>query len=273
MKREPIAILVGGVIVLILTDGGDGAAFRELTQGEVYIRWEDLSQILWHATLGAFSLITQVVSFVLACFFVTTFAGTVERVFRSGRGQAADLLNARGRFGNQVLASLLGGGILGLAALPFWLLQLVVAWVGSSLGAPWLAGLGLVVLLVVWIPVLAYVYLGLRFVAQSVALEGLGPVESIRRSWELVDGHRFQLAIYLIVVNIFSILGLLACGIGVFVTGAIKATAINESYLQLITPRKPYSGSTGSDQGESAISGRETDPELADSEGSSATPA
>ena len=273
LKRAPVAILVGGVVVLALTDAEDGYALRDLTQGEVHVQWEDLSAVLWHATIGAFSVLAQVISFVLACFFVTSFAGTVERVLRSGQGQAADLLNARGRFVNQLLASLLGGTLLVLGMLPMWVLQELVEWVGGSIGAPWIAAVSLVVLFVIWMPVIAYIYLGLRFVAQAVALEGLGPVEAIRRSWSLVDGHRWQLVWYLVVVNVFAALGILACGVGVLVTGSIKVTAVNESYLRLITPEADQAGWESPEREESEEPGWRTAPASADSAGDSAAPA
>ena len=235
LKRAPIAILIGGTAVLMLTDGDEGAALQRLWEGEVHVRWEDLSEFIWQATIGAASFLTEIVLLLLACFFVTSYAGTVERVVRTGSGQSADLLNARGRFAKQVLASLLGEAILVVGLLPMWLLYELFLWVGVSIGAGWIVGVGLVFLLVLWLPAIAYLYLGLRFVAQAVAFENLGPIDALRRSWSLVDGNRWSLALYLVVVNIFAALGVLACGVGVLVTGTMKVAAINESYLRLIT--------------------------------------
>lgn len=209
---------------------------KQLWEGNVRISVENLTDVIWHASVGAMSVTGMVVVLLLACFFVTSFAGAVERIVRTGDGQAADLLNARGRFVNQLVASILGGCLYALAALPLWFFAEGLGWIGRAIDLPGIAAAGMVLGVLIWIPIQIYIHLGLRFVAQAVALEDLAPVEAIRRSWTLVDGHRWQLLIYLIVVNVFAALGILACLVGVFVTGAMKATAINESYLRLITP-------------------------------------
>ncbi len=254
LKRAPLAIFVGGFIVISVTEGDDGLRIGELWKSGTYIRWEDLPAVFWKALIGAFSLIADIALLLIACFFMTSFAGVVERVVRTGSVQLADLFDPRGRFTNQLLATLLGGAIFCIGVVPIWLGYELLFWIGNSLDQNWIAGVGLVFLLVIWLPVILDIYLGLRLADKAVSLEGLGPADALRRSWELARGNRFRLALYLIVTGIFAMLGILACGVGVLVTGPMRVVALNESYLRLITPVDQQSdwcdlASGGDDQG------------------------
>ena len=86
----------------------------------------------------------------------------------------------------------------------------------------------------IWFPAFLYVALGISLAEQAVALEGLQPVESLKRSWSLVSGHRLMLLLYWVVTGIFTSLGVCLCFFGLFVTGTMALTARSESYLALV---------------------------------------
>jgi len=135
---------------------------------------------------------------------------------------------------SMILARLLTGVILVAAALPYGLIVLVAAMATAGFHQNEEIGVAILVAgFVVYLPVIVYIGLGLSFVDQAVALEGLQPVESLRRSWSLVSGHRWMLLLYSIVTGIFAVIGVCACCIGIFLTGTMTEIAKTESYLAL----------------------------------------
>ena len=85
-----------------------------------------------------------------------------------------------------------------------------------------------------YLPVIVYVGLGLSLVKQAVAYEGLRPTQAIRRSWDLVAGQRWMLFLYLIVLGLFTLLGVCLCCVGyLLLTGPLTLIAQHESYLAL----------------------------------------
>jgi hypothetical protein len=97
---------------------------------------------------------------------------------------------------------------------------------------------GLALLLVpaglLWIVPAAYVWLGISLTGQAVALEGLPPVDALKRSWSLVAGNRLMLLLFVIVNWIFHALGFCLCCIGIFFTGTLSLASWSDAYLALI---------------------------------------
>jgi hypothetical protein len=76
-------------------------------------------------------------------------------------------------------------------------------------------------------------FLGLWPAYLLVMEDDLGPVEAIQAAWELTDGFKGSLFIYAICAGLMGILGLLACCVGVFVTGPIVAIGWTVAYDEL----------------------------------------
>jgi hypothetical protein len=126
------------------------------------------------------------------------FANTVEDVLRTGEGDVGKVFDGKGRLGAMILSRLLSGLIVLGACLPYAVVVLAAALVTSGFERE--EGLGIAILIagtVLYAPVLAYVWLGIVLSDQAVALEGLQPVDSIRRSWSLARGHRWMLFLVL----------------------------------------------------------------------------
>jgi uncharacterized membrane protein len=71
------------------------------------------------------------------------------------------------------------------------------------------------------------------FTGQSVLDRNLGPIDAMKNSWNLTNGHRWDLLLLLILLTGVNILGLLACCVGLFVTTTMTFLAIAWAYLRL----------------------------------------
>ena len=96
--------------------------------------------------------------------------------------------------------------------------------------------------LVLWLPFFIYVALGLSLIPLAVAVERMTPIAAFSRSWELVRGNRMQLFVFYLVTGIFTLLGLLACCIGVLFTGALAQAATVDAYLRLVRASEDQAG-------------------------------
>jgi hypothetical protein len=234
VKKAPLPLLVGGVILMITNGGGGGGGnFGSSFDNRHSIDWDEIAPIL--IGVGALFCCLAIAFFVVASWVRIGFANTVEEVLRTGNADVGKVFDGKGRLMTMILARLLAGVIVIATVLPYGLVVLVAALATSGFDRN--DGVGIVILLgglALYLPVIFYVALGVGLSEQAVALEGHAPVDSIRRSWELVRGHRWMLLWYSIVLGIFSMLGLCACCIGVFLTGTMAETAKSESYLALI---------------------------------------
>ena len=99
-----------------------------------------------------------------------------------------------------------------------------------------LAGIGLILLLT---PLaMAYVTLGVYLGALAVALEGAGPVEALRRSWDLARGNRLQLFVFALLcwlIEFASLFGVILFCVGLLITvpfaRSLTGFAKTEGYL------------------------------------------
>jgi hypothetical protein len=233
LAQAPLPILVGGVL-LILTQGSGGGArvpldFQEQGNG---VNWSEIRP--WILPLIGVVACVGIALFLFSSWIMVGLPNTVESVLRTGRADVGQVFDSKGRFGSMVLSRLLCVLIEIGAALPFVLLVLAIAILTKGFHRH--EGLLLLLIpgVVVWLPVFLYVTLGISLADQAVALEGAQPVESVKRSWALVHGHRWMLLLYLIVGGIFSLLGLCLCCIGIFLTGTLFHVARSESYLALV---------------------------------------
>ena len=75
--------------------------------------------------------------------------------------------------------------------------------------------------------------MGLAFVSYLVVDRGLGPIESMKESWRITKGHKWQLLLLFLALLGINLLGILALLIGVFVTVPITMLAFAHAYRTL----------------------------------------
>jgi hypothetical protein len=140
-------------------------------------------------------------------------------------------------FGWVILKGVISLIALGGAALPGALVGVVV----YQITEPWIALVSFLVLwLLVAVPFVAWLAAGMALTERAIVYDGMGPVDALGRSWELTAGQRVWVILYAFVLGVVRSMGLLACCVGVFVTGAAMDYAWSESYLALTTgQRKP----------------------------------
>lgn len=234
IKKAPLPLLVGGA-VLVITNGGGGGGGNFGTKFQNHeggADWERLAPMLV-GVAGLFCCL-GIVFFVISSWVRIGFANTVEDVLRTGEGDVGKVFDGKGRLGAMILSRLLSGLIVLGACLPYAVVVVAATLVTSGFERE--EGLGIAILIagtVLYAPVLAYVWLGIVLSDQAVALEGLQPVDSIRRSWSLARGHRWMLFWYSLVTGIFAALGICACCVGIFLTGTMAEVARSESFLSL----------------------------------------
>jgi len=104
-----------------------------------------------------------------------------------------------------------------------------------------LVGLG-VALAIPGFVTLCYVYLGIFLAEFCLTLEGCGAVESVKRSWALTQGNRFQLLGFVFVMSLIQMaaafIGLLMLCVGMIATlplgRSLVGVATTESFLMLV---------------------------------------
>jgi hypothetical protein len=233
VAQSPLPLILGGVL-LLFTEGGGGGGGRafSIEHHDSGLRWEDIRPFVI-PILGMCACV-GIAFFLFSSWVRVGFSNTVESVLRTGHGTVGQLFDAKGRFGNQVLSRLLTTVIGFACAVPF--IALVVAIWLLTKGFERDEGLMLVLIpgFLIWFPLFLYVVLGISLADQAVALEGAQPVDSLKRSWSLVSGHRLMLFLYYFVGAVFTLLGFCACCIGVLLTGSLVQVARSESYLALV---------------------------------------
>jgi Membrane domain of glycerophosphoryl diester phosphodiesterase len=84
--------------------------------------------------------------------------------------------------------------------------------------------LSLLVVTCIGIPVAIFVGLGWSLVFPAILLEGRGAIDAMRRSWELVDGHRWRLLVCLVLIGLIVwLLVSIPTGLFVFAAGILVA--------------------------------------------------
>lgn len=244
VRQAPALLWVGGLLRACTAGGGGGGggsgedqASRPAPDGpEAWLGQADAldlgSQAV--AVVGILAVLTLV--FVFGTWILAGWIRLHRELFDTGSGRFATLFS-----GMDVLLPLLGwrlvaGACLLGAALPGMLgIVGVVAW---STGEPDLAALGVVVGLAM-VPLL-YVLAGIQVGDRLVVLDGRGPLEALRGSWDLARGRRWTLLWFLLVVSLGSaalgVAGVLACLVGLVVTvplsWALKEYALTAAWLR-----------------------------------------
>ena len=237
MKAAPAAMLIGGILIMMTSGGGgggnsfsgDGSGFGESSPSG--------AEVALIAGVVVFMIALAIGLWLFGCLVRVGFATAAEEVLSVGKARVGLLFDARGLWLRMVLGTLLQA-LIGIASMiPILVVVLIIALVMGVTEVRGAEGVTIAVVLLLvllYLPVIFYVTLGASLIPQAVAIEGLRPMEALKRSWELVAGHRLELFIYYLFLGLFSMLGLLACCIGVFVTGTLFQIATYESYLRLV---------------------------------------
>ncbi len=226
--RNPLPLLLGGV-VLLLFDRGPG--FGLVGDWDSHHFQDELpGRIIFGGCCGLFGLLVW-------SWIGVGLAHVVEETRRTGASAFATLFDARGRFGDMLLALFLQTLAWMAAGLPFALL-----FVGGHVFARHteiphpLIVLAALAGAIVYAPIAAYVLLGFAFVPQEVALGGRPAIEAFRASWQLAQGKRLALFVFWLARAVFTAIGFCCCLVGVFFTGAIAELARFEAWLALTRP-------------------------------------
>lgn len=227
----PLALLCGGGVMVLYGLTVGAALWIGTFAGASR---SSSSDTIWR------SVAVQVVTHVLQlCFELSSFGLCLDILEGRPASVWAALARAR-RLPAALLLTLIvyspmlgfGGGI----ALLFWTL-------GKAMY--WLAGLALLL----GMPVALYVMLGLAFCQISlVADPALRPLGAVRASWAIARGQRWHVLGVGLVAGILSLLGLLACGVGIAATLPLSFLLYAAFYLALRTPSPPDAGVLGSAQ-------------------------
>jgi hypothetical protein len=235
LSRSPLPLLVGGVLLTLFDGHGGGSGPFRIEQHhhvhDLHEAWMALRPTLPFAGICC---CFGIAIFLFGSWVRVGFANTVESVVARGRATVGQLFESKGRFGNIVFARIVVLLIHVATTLPLIAAVLLVAFATRGFERHEELAFFLIPAFLVWFPVWVYVALGLSLVDQAAALEGLPPVDCLKRSWSLVSGHRWMLLLYWIVGFVFSALGCCLCCIGVFLTNTLFETAKSESYLALV---------------------------------------
>jgi uncharacterized membrane protein len=114
----------------------------------------------------------------------------------------------------------------------------LISYIVASLLFSLMFGIGLVLLVIPGI-IVAVVF-GLY--GWALVDKGLDPIEALRHSSRITQGHRWQLFVFLLLAVLLNIVGVLLLVVGVLVTSAVTLIAAGHVYRQLDGSLRPVMG-------------------------------
>ncbi len=233
MKGAPLVVLVGGILLMMFGNSSGGVQFVLPQEPESPERfWEEIRERSW--LIGIVLAVGGVASLLLSSWISLGHARAIEKALRAGEDDLGMVFSTGGRYGVMLLTMLLS-----------WLIQfaafapLLIAWIALALFASEGRMEGAAALLIaiaaglVWSAVLIYVHLGLMLAVPIAALESVGAGEALKRSFALANGRRWWMLLFAIVSGIFGGAGILACCVGILITGPLSLAMKIEAYLAL----------------------------------------
>lgn len=231
LRKAPLALLIGGLLLLCTDDGGSVGYGNFFDESKHFEAWQVALIVLVVGAVCAFGLAL----FLFNCWMRLGFASTLEKQFEGRAIDVGDLFQGRGSFMAMVLARLLKLLVFFVAALPAVAIVALAGLADSKLDLSDVAlGIAAALALLAYVPVLIYVAIGISLVSEAVAIERMQPMEALSRSWSLARGQRLRLLLYGIVMTIVCVSGLCLCCVGILGTYTWTETAKLESYLQLV---------------------------------------
>lgn len=259
LKVAPLPLLVGAVLVQC-TQGGSSGVGNNLGSGGSGgdsswdssggldwepgkgMNWDDLMQSLGIEVTAALVVAILVAAlcvllvvtalFLLNCWVTPGYYRTHLTVAATGAADFGPLFGAKDAFTRMIVWRLLKGVIVLGISMVTGLPGLIALLVGVFKGSVMAIVLGVLLLLVLLVPATVYVGLGLYFGDRLVALDGYKAMPALERSWALADGNRLWLFLFQLVMGLVGALGVCACFVGVFVTGAIVEAGATLAFLR-----------------------------------------
>lgn len=171
-----------------------------------------------------------IISFILGIVSIITQAGFVKIALNFCYGQkskVADLFSQRHLFFKYLFAII-------LFSLPYVLYDYLIS---SLLQAPFIRELLLFIPAIIWL-------IRLQFYPYFIVDKGLGPIESLRKSWQITKGATWSLIIFYLVLLVINFLGFLALIIGIFWTFPASLVAHAFVYKKLVSQSETPSSSS-----------------------------
>ena len=234
LKRQPVGLLVGAFLLGVPNGGGGGGGGGNSSSnfGGGSMSEEEMM---------ALAAIVLVVAGIGCClgFAFWLFRSWLQpgyfrlhrELFVQGTASMGPLFSGGDAFKRMALWKLLKGMIMTTTVVMTALPGGAITAAALAVEREQLAFIGMGVMAVLIFPVTLYVGLGLSLGDHAVALDDAGPMDAMRTSWGLASGSRFALLFYYIATGFFSMLGILACCVGVFATTAIVDAGTTEAYL------------------------------------------
>ncbi len=235
--KAPLSMFLGGVLLMVTGGGGPNGSWQ-FDDGDFNFGALESAAI---ASLIGFGCLIGVGLFVFNSLLRVGFGAAVQRVMTTGKEDVADLFRPRGLLLSMIVSQILVVIVIFLAAIPFGLAIGGGFLVAGGTSWPPVLVISVIAFCVGWFVVWIWVILGLSLVPEAISIEGLGPIDALERSWSLTTGYRLELFLYSVVMFLVSIAGLLACCVGLLVTGPWTYIAWYESYVRLTQP-KPEGG-------------------------------
>jgi hypothetical protein len=230
MNRAPVRLWLGGILILIL-DGNVGTGSNSVGQNA-----QHMDPALAIGLLSGACCLGLLI-FIASAWITPGVLFGLREVLQDGELGERGMFEHRGRFVPLLLSRLLvsvlvvcvfvviAGGTLVIVLLARSLQTLSLPMV---LLAPVMLLAGLAALISI-----IYIFLGFYLMEGAVVFEERSPVEALKRSWSLVRGNRWRLVWFGLVSVFVTLLGLVACCVGVIATGAVARLAAPEAFLRL----------------------------------------
>jgi|GEM_PF-2096215 len=241
MKRAPAPVLVAGLLLFALQACSGGGNYR--MPGGSDSPWHTGSSGMDAAMIGLMVMFA-VIGLGCAAVVLAVRSFIEPGTYRVGEAITIDGTTGMDRLfsGKDVWLSVLGYrlltaaislGVTAVCALPGGLL-LALAYVKGQHGGdppvPLLVLGGLLIAALV-VPVMLYVWLGLQLGTVAIALERLGTMAALDRSWTAARGNRLRLLWYDIVNMGLSMVGVMLCCVGLIPVYGIQACAMANAWL------------------------------------------
>ena len=254
LKRVPLPLIVGGFLLNFTPGSGcsSGGDFEELLEGVRDL--EGLSEgfdynyslgldALQQASLfssdpfadllamGAgmifgllcFAVVVAVLMFALRAFLLPGWYRLHEETLRTSTSSFGTLFSGKDLFLDMALWLLLKGliklGMTVVCLIPVGLMAML----GLGMGMMWITIIGGFMSLALMVVASIYVLPGLAFGGEAIALDGLGVMDALGRSWDVARGNRGWLLLFFYVIVVvqtaLALSGVIFCVLGVLFTG------------------------------------------------------
>ena len=258
LKREPVGLLLGSFLLSIVEGGGGGGGGNNLgnlgnlgssgssggssgSSGGGGSDWsqsmDDFGNFDDPAFLGVMAVALscvcglQLLFWLAASFLKPGYMQLHRELLIEGVSSPGKLFGGGAQFKSMAMWKLLKGLIgLGVAVVALAPGGGLLA-VGASQDNQTLMFVGAMLMAMIAGPILIYVGIGLMLGEHAVALEDMGPMDALERSWELARGNRISLFFYGLVTGLFNIVGVLMCCVGVIGTKAMVDFGTTEAYM------------------------------------------